>query len=141
LHRLLCGIVLGFLGSLLAGCLRPVATIDTGAREVALQYGEALCRADWPRASQCLHADSSRRWSASEFARLCDQYRKDMGFEPTEFHLRSCEEQGEEAIAHLTFTGLAGGHQKFYKETLSLRRCDSGWGVVLPVKFGRQRSR
>src|SRR6516164_9919929 len=121
------------------GCGKSAAPpADTGSAGAAREYGEAVCRRDWPRAYALLHPDSRRRYSAEQFARLAATYRQGIGFEPEKVHLRAHEEHGDEAIIHLNFTGLAGGKRKFYKESLQLRRDGTQWLVVLPLPFGRR---
>jgi hypothetical protein len=122
----------------LAGC-GPAAptTPHTGAEEAARDYHDALRRRDWSRAYDLLHPDSRARWKSDAFARVAEVYRRRLGFEPEAVVVRSCEEQGDEAKAHVVFEGQAGGKQKFFKEAAELRRSPSGWGVVLPQRFGQ----
>jgi hypothetical protein len=131
------------------GCLAVLAAVlgcgksaapptDTGSSQAAKDYSEAVCQRDWPRAYAVLHPESRRRYSAEQFARLAANYRHGMGFEPEKVHIRAHEEHGDEAITHLTFTGLAGGKRKFYKEALQLRRDGTQWLVVLPPQSGRR---
>jgi hypothetical protein len=96
-----------------------------------------IVRRDWPRAYDLLHPQSRARWSADGFARAAEAYRRGIGFLPDAVRVRSCEEQGEKAKAHLVMEGQAGGRQKFFKEAAQLRRSEAGWGVVLPPRFGR----
>jgi hypothetical protein len=96
---------------------------------------------DWPAAYAALHADGRKRLSAEQFAGLARQYRRGVGFEPTAAHVRSCEERGDEAVAHVTLTGQAAGHRRFHKDAVTLRRGAGGWGVVLPPRFGQARTR
>jgi hypothetical protein len=122
----------------LAGCGPGQPTTPrTGAEEAARDYYEAIRRRDWGRAYDLLHPQSRAQWSANGFARAAEAYRRGIGFEPEAVRVRSCEEQGEEAKAHLVFEGQAGGKQKFFKEAAELRRSASGWGVILPPRFGR----
>jgi hypothetical protein len=124
----------------LAGCgpAQPTAP-HTGAEEAARDYYEAICRRDWPRACELLHPDSRARWNADGFAGAAAEYRRRLGFEPEAVHVRSCEEQGDEAKAHVVLEGRASGKQLFFKEAAELRRSMSGWGVVLPQRFGQPR--
>ncbi len=122
----------------LAGCGPGQPTAQrTGAGEAARDFYEAILRRDWGRAYALVHPQSRARWNADGFARAAEAYRRGIGFEPEVVRVRSCEEQGEEAKAHLVFEGQAGGKQKFFKEAAELRRSASGWGVVLPPRFGR----
>ena len=126
---------------LVAGCGRPDAPAGTGAREAALGYYEALVRQDWAGAYDALHPDSRRRTSQEQFARLAGQHRQGLGFEPREAHVRACEEHGEEAVAHVTLTGPGKSGQVRYRDAVSLRRGEGGWGVVLPSNFGQAKPR
>jgi hypothetical protein len=122
----------------LAGCGPGQPTTPrTGAEEAARAYYDAVLRRDWGRAYDLLHPESRARWKADDFARAAEAYRRGLGFEPEAVRVRSCEEQGDEAKAHLVFERQAGGKQKFFKEAAELRRSASGWGVVLPPRFGR----
>jgi hypothetical protein len=98
---------------------------------------EALLRQDWGRAYAALDAPNRARCGAGQFARLADGYRRGLGFEPRAVHVRSCEERGAEAIAHVVFTGAAAGRQRYYKDAVVLRRGEAGWGVALPPRFGQ----
>ncbi len=124
----------------LLGCgPAPPTTPHTGAEEAARDYYDAIRRRDWGRAYELLHPDSRARWSADGFARAAEEYRRRLGFEPEAVKVRSCEEQGEEAKAHVVFEGRAGGRPQLFKDAAELRRSASGWGVVLPQRFGRAR--
>jgi hypothetical protein len=122
-----------------SGCGAPTRPTDTGAAEAARGYCDALLRQDWPAAHALLCADSRARCGADAFARLAAAHRRRFGFEPEEAVLRSCEEHGDEAIAHVVFRGRAAGHDRSFKDALTLRRGESGWGVVLPPRFGQGR--
>ncbi len=125
-----------------AGCRwAPPPAAGTGAHEAVQGYYEALLRQDWPRAYAALHPDRRARCSAEQFARLAAQYRRNFGFEPQRVQVRSCEEHGLEAIAHVLFTGRAAAHHRSYKDGITLRRTATDWGVVLPAHFGQVRTR
>jgi hypothetical protein len=125
-----------------AGCsVQPDWPEGTGAQEVVQGYYEALLRGDTTQAYAALDPPSRARCSQSQFAQRVGQYRQGFGFEPDAVHVRSCQEQGGTAIAHVVFTGLAAGHQKYFKEVVELRHGDTGWGVVLPANFGQGRVR
>ena len=106
----------------------------------AHDFYEALVRQDWPRAYAALDPDTQKRHSPEQFARLAQQYRRGLGLEPQAVHVRSCEEHGAEAIAHVTLTGRAAGRQAHYRDAVSLRQTGAGWRVVLPATFGRGKS-
>jgi hypothetical protein len=104
-------------------------------------YYEAVLRQDWGRAYTTLHAESRARCSAEQFTRLAQSYRRDLGFEPEEVHVRSCEEHGTEAVAHVMITGRSEGKQRHYRDAVTLRQSGSQWGIVLTSGFGRSPSR
>jgi hypothetical protein len=112
-------------------------TVDTGAKGAVRAYYEALIRQDWPGAYRAVHPDGRKRWSPEQFARLAQSYRRNVGFDPAELHVRSCEEHGQEAVAHVTLFGPAGPHRGRYGDGVTLRQSDEGWRVVLPPDFGR----
>lgn len=123
----------------LAGCGRvPAAPAGSGAREVVEAYHAALLRHDWPAAYASLHPDTRKRHGPEQFARLARQHLHDLGFEPTEAHVRSCEERGAEASARVLYVGRTDSGPKTYKDALVLRRGEAGWGIVLPSNFGRR---
>jgi hypothetical protein len=126
-----------------AGCnSSPTSTADTGARVAAQQFFDALVQQDWPRAYETLHPDSRAAYDLERFTALAKNYRRHLGFEPREVHVRSCEEQGGEAVAHVVLTGPAeAGRRGQYKDAAVLRLTAGGWKVVLPGQFGRYRPR
>jgi hypothetical protein len=67
---------------------------------------------------------------------LAQAYRRNLGFEPEELHVQSCEEKGTEAIAHVVLTGRNGSHQRRYKDAVVLRPSADGWKILLPIYFG-----
>jgi hypothetical protein len=122
----------------LAGCARtPAPGPGTGAAEAARDFFEALVGRDWARAYSGLHPDSRARCDPARFAGLAGAYRRALGFEPDGVRLRSCQEQGERAIAHVVLTGRGGPRRRSFKDAVTLRRTPEGWRVVLPANFGR----
>jgi hypothetical protein len=123
--------------ALAAGCGREAATpAGTGAREAAQGYYEALVRQDWPRAYAALHPQSRGRLGPERFAALAADHRRGVGFEPAAVHVRSCEEQGDEATAYVVLTGVHVTKER-HRDAVRLLRDGDGWGVVLPPTFGR----
>ena len=124
------------------GCGKSAAPpADTGSAGAAREYGEAVCRRDWPRAYALLHPDSRRRYSAEQFARLAATYRQGIGFEPEKVQLWNCEERDAEATARVVFRGRAASQGRRYNEAVTLQRSDDGWQVVLPLNFGTVKKR
>jgi putative alpha-1,2-mannosidase len=123
----------GLLIILVAGCnsARP-ASPGTGADAVVRDYYEAIVRKDWNEAYAALHAESRAKVSAAAFAQQAASYRRRLGFEPQQVVVRSCEEHGTEALAHIV---LKGGARSF-KDAVVLRQQGSQWRVVLPPRFG-----
>jgi hypothetical protein len=62
--------------------------------------------------------------------------RRDLGFEPREVYVRSCEEHGTQAVSHAVYVGEAAGRQRYFREALTLRKSAAGWGVVPSPRFG-----
>jgi hypothetical protein len=111
--------------------------VDTGARAAALGFAEAIAGQEWSRAYDHLHAESRTQLKHDDFDQQASQYRRAFGFEPTRVRVRACEEQGEEAKAHVVFSGQAKSGSRQFRDTFLLRRGPEGWGVVLPRHFGR----
>jgi hypothetical protein len=124
-----------------AGCSKspdePPARVKTGAEEVAQAFFEALANKDWPSAYQALDPQSTAKLREGQFAALAQQYYDSLGFEPTEVHVQSCDERGDEAVAHVNLKGLAGSSARFHKDAVALRRSAGKWRVVLPDYFGK----
>jgi hypothetical protein len=119
---------------------RPAPSTDTGARAAVEEFYAALVAEDWPRAYSALHPDSRTRRDADTFRRQAQTYRQHLGFEPRELRVRSCEEHADEAVAHVVISGEVGTvRHGSYKDAVTLRRGASGWGVVLPSRFGQIR--
>jgi hypothetical protein len=100
-------------------------------------YYEAILQQDWPKAYAALDPQSRGRFSQQQFSVLARNYRSSLGFEPEEIHVRACEEQGAEAIAHVVLTGRTGTQERRYKDAVTLRRGDDAWRLILPRNFGR----
>jgi hypothetical protein len=123
-----------------AGCDKPAEEAPrarTGAEEAAKTYFEALARKDWPAAYKVLDPDSAAKVSAASFAERAQTYYQGIGFDPTEVHVQSCDERGDQAVAHVSLKGLSGSSAKFYKDAVGLHRSGAQWGVVLLDTFGK----
>jgi hypothetical protein len=131
----------GWLPLLAAGCGGTAAPTPSEAGAAALRFFTALKDQDWPAAYAALHPDGRKRLRLAEFTERARRYRQGLGFEPAAAHVRSCEERGDEAVAHVSLTGQSGGRQRFHKDAVTLRRGADGWGVVLPPRFGQVRPR
>jgi hypothetical protein len=105
---------------------------------VVQNYNEALLHHDWPRAYSALHPETHKRFNPEQFARLAQRHLRDLGFEPTAAHVRSCEEHGTEATARVLFEGRDASGRKLYKDAVALRQSGAGWRIVLPSNFGRR---
>ncbi len=119
------------------GCEATPQHHGTGAKEMAQHYYDALWQRDWRTAYADLDADSRSRCGEHQFASLGAKYWRDLGFVPQEVHLRSCDEHGDRAVAHVTFTGLSAGRERFHKDGIVLRCQNGTWQVVLSPKFGQ----
>jgi hypothetical protein len=118
------------------GCGGATTHNRTGAEEAAHGYYEALLHQDWPRAYAVLHPDSRKRFTGEQFARLAQAQRKRLGFEPQEVKVRSCEEHGSSAVAHVVLLGPASAKRHTFQDAVALRQGPAGWAVVLPPRFG-----
>ena len=126
---------------LAAGC-RPTqsAPAGTGALEAVVAFYTALVHKDWDAAYAILDASNRSRVTRQRFATLAGTFRGGIGFEPSSVQVSSCEEQGERAVAHVVLIGRPSAHQRF-KDAVTLRRGEDGWGVVLAPTFGVTRRR
>lgn len=114
------------------GCGGKPAPADTGAREIVQNYFEALIQRDWNRAHDVLDPESQARYPRVRFVELARKYAA-LGFEPTSVKIRSCEEQGNQAIARVFLIGKAAAKERRYRDAVTLRRTENGWRVVLPA--------
>ena len=123
----------------LAGCggASPPTPVDTGSREAIGVYFGGILRQQWQPAYAVLHPDTQKRFTQEQFILQARAYRKKIGFEPDGLHIRSCEEQGTDAIAHIVLTGRSPGHKRRYSDGVVLRHHAGGWRIVLPPTFGR----
>jgi hypothetical protein len=127
------------LSVLAAGCGSSATPRSRGEAEtVVVSFYEALVRCDWPAAHALLHSENRASCPLDSFTSLAAAYWRRLGFEPQEVRVRSCEEHEEEAVAHVLLVGRQGGHEKTHRDAIILRRDGSGWGIVLPARFGRQ---
>lgn len=124
---------------LAAGCGGQAAPAPSEAAAAALRFFTALKDQEWPAAYAALSAGGREQVTLAELTERARRYRNAIGFEPAAAHVRSCDERGDEAVAHVSLTGQAGGRQRFHKDAVTLRRGPDGWGVVLPPRFGRGR--
>ncbi|HEV3117769.1 MAG TPA: hypothetical protein VGY58_11990 [Gemmataceae bacterium] len=112
----------------------------TGAEQAVQEYCDAVVRGEWTRAYAGLDASSRQHLSEQQFARLIRKRWQAIGFEPQEARVRSCEEHGAEAIAHVVLTGHAGSRLRLYKDAVVLRHSATGWRVMLSPASGQFRS-
>jgi hypothetical protein len=125
------------LALVLVGCSRSVQQpAGTGARDRCQAYYEALIRRDWATAYAALDSHEQQRCNAQQFSRLAETYRANLGFEPDMVRIQACDEQGNEATAHVVLSGRTGAKAQRYKDAVALRRGDNGWHVVLSANFG-----
>lgn len=115
---------------------RPV---DTGSRQTAVGFYEALFEHNWRRAYDVLDADSRAKCSGEQFARWAANYLQRLGFEPRAVRVQACEEQGTRAVAHLVLTGHDAKKHRRFREGVELRRDAERWHVVLPSALSRNK--
>jgi hypothetical protein len=124
---------------LLAGCRNAAPPAGTGARVVVAKYFEALIQQDWELAYAQLHADTQKRLDRKAFERNGRIYCKQLGFPLGKAFLRSCDEQGEKAIAQIILSDVNGSMKHRFHEGVVLQHGDNGWGIILPSNFGPER--
>ena len=122
---------------LVTGCANPVPDPGTARRAAALDFCDRILGQQWEKAYDVLDSQERQRLTPLQFHVLSAKYRRSFGFEPHQTYVRYCEEHGAEALAHIVFTGSTATDQKFHRDTVSLRRRDDKWGIVLPKNFGR----
>jgi hypothetical protein len=125
----------------LTGCAHHAELpVTTGARDKVQDFYEALLQADSGRAYAVLDPASRAKCGAQQFDRLAAAYRQALQFSPEKVQVRSCEEVGDTAVAHVVFSGPVADGQKFYKDAITLHWSETGWGIILPPEFGRASS-
>jgi len=130
--------LLVLLPALLAGCgRRAPAPTDTGSRSTGQRYFEALIRRDPAAAYAELDPTSRQQVSESQFARLAQNYERQLGFAAQRVQVWAHEERGDHASVHVALTGRSGSRSRRYRDAVRLRRHAEGWGVVLAPSFGR----
>lgn len=113
----------------------PPEIINTGAKEVAKSFFEALVRKDWVKAYDLIDADSRVRISKEEFTSSAQAALKQLGFNPTEVGV-SVTETKDQATAIAVYRGVSGTSSKQFKDGTTLKRIDNTWKVVLRSNFG-----
>jgi hypothetical protein len=132
---------LTILAILCCGCgPRADQPTDTGSRQVVQTYFDALLQKDWPAAHAVLHPDSQKRCSLAQFTELARSYHRQIGCETAQVFIRSCEERGPEATAHVNIVGRTTAQKRRrYEDGIILRQSQQQWRVVLPKNFGHKR--
>ena len=124
--------------SLLTACRGPVVEpVGTGAREVVMKYFEALVQQDWETAYAHLDADTQKVVDRATFERRALAYRNRLGFPLGKVFVRSCDEQGEKAVAQVLLSDANRSMKHRYHEGIVLKRQANGWGIVLPSNFAK----
>lgn len=121
---------------LTVGCRtdEPPQPLDTGSRLAVRAFYTGIIQRDWANAYDTSHADSRKACAIEAFTKSAQTYRQKLGFEPNAVHVRSCDEHGDEATAHVVLTG-PGNKRHQYKDAIVLRRLDGKWWIVLPAAF------
>jgi hypothetical protein len=136
--QVFCASCWPLLAAILSGCQTPAPPTleDTGSTEVVKLFFEGLVKQDWAQSFAVLTAERQKTISLDQFRRQAQAYCKRLGFEPQEVHIRSCEEHGTEAIAHLSLVGHVQGQRKQFRESVVLKKSANRWQVVPPNHFG-----
>jgi hypothetical protein len=74
-----------------------------------------------------------------QFARLAENYRSSLGFEPESVQVQICDERGTDATVHVVLVGHTAKQDRRYKDAATLQRGDDGWRIILPQNFGRSK--
>jgi hypothetical protein len=82
---------------------------------------------------------AKEKLDAANFQKRAETYCGQLGFKLADVQIRTCEEQGSRAIAHVTLADAAGSRKHNWRDSVALERSEKGWGVVLPAQFGRRR--
>jgi hypothetical protein len=129
------------LAFMLVGC-GPVASspAGTGASEAAERYFAALVGRDWANAYGCLNDATKAKFPSDSFRAKAAVFRADWGLEPEAVQVRSCDEHGTEAVAHVVLSGKGKDGHKQWKDVVALRKGPDGWKVILPANFGKVRT-
>jgi hypothetical protein len=126
------------LGGAVLGCGRaPQEAQGTGAKECVHEFFGGILQRDFFRAYSVLDAASQKKCNPQQFSALATSYLNSFGFEAEKVHVRSCEEHGADATAHVTFTGHTTSQDRWHKDGIVLHREEAGWRLVLPANFGR----
>lgn len=96
---------------------------------------------DFAHAYAALDPTSQKKCGMRQYRDLATSYLSSFGFDPDKAHVRSCEEHGASATAHIVFTGHTSTHERWHKDGILLHNDGTGWRVVLPAKFGQTRKR
>jgi hypothetical protein len=126
---------------LLAGCggnSGPPPT-DTGARSATRAFFDAIIHEDWPAAFALLNAESQSRLGVEHFSELARTYRAAIGFVPSGVEVRSCDEQGDRAIARVILEGKVGKTRRRFRDEARLQKAGKQWTIAPPENFGQPR--
>ncbi len=120
-----------------SGCRSDVpAPAGTGARKAAIMYFEALAQQDWGTAYAQLHADTQKRMDRPAYERAARAYCNRLGFTLGKVTIRSCDEQGDKAIAQVILSDASGSMKHRFHEGAILQQSADGWRISLPSTFG-----
>jgi hypothetical protein len=119
------------------GTRHSASPADSAASATTTTFFTALINEDWPAAYQALHPGERARLTLEQFTGRAANYRQNLIFTPKSVVIRSCEEHGDTATAHITITARDSRHHQF-RDAVTLRR-GVAWGVVLSPTFGESR--
>ena len=72
----------------------------------------------------------------SGFARRGQAFYRDLGFQPDELIIRTCDERDSECVARVVLVGREAGQTRRRNDGVGLRRTEAGWRVLLAPNFG-----
>src|SRR5262249_17002382 len=77
----------------LSACERtPRPPSGTGAQETVRSYFEGIIQQNWQQAYSALDPASKKRTTLQAFTGLAQTYRRNLGFNPEELRVQSCDE-------------------------------------------------
>jgi hypothetical protein len=119
---------------------RSSASPDSGAKQSAERYFQALIRRDWPASYEALDSASKKRVTLTEFTRRAETYLSGLKLSPSAATVGAVQEGETTATVHVAITGRGGHGYRRFKDTVSLRKEGTDWKIELPRSFGRRGS-
>jgi len=129
--------LLTLLGAAGCGSTRPTDPGDTGSKAAVLAYFQGILRKDWQSVYAMLTPETQKKFSPQRFESQAKVTRLRIGFEPEDVHIRSCEENGNDATAHVILLTKNPTHKRRFVDGITAKRIEGQWRIVLPDNYGR----